>query len=101
MQKGLHRGLWIGVLSLLNIDNDLALVMIDDENHPQWKDENFLKQGNEILGEHFTTGVKAIERTLTSIEEILSKVARQEEIKQDSTESHKVCKSSYYILPNL
>ncbi|RPB04455.1 hypothetical protein L873DRAFT_1786255 [Choiromyces venosus 120613-1] len=59
--------------------------MLEDENHPQWKDPDFLNLWNEALGEHFDAGVRVTQATLKEIEEILQRVQQcRERTKQDS-----------------
>ncbi|CUS09744.1 unnamed protein product [Tuber aestivum] len=84
-QKGLYADTWTLTLSLVKVEKDLAAVMLEDENHPQWKDPDFLKLWTETIGSHFDAGVKVTQDTLKEIEEILSSVQQcQKSTKQGS-----------------
>ncbi|PWW79474.1 hypothetical protein C7212DRAFT_361951 [Tuber magnatum] len=84
-QKGLYADTWTLALSLVKVEKDLAAVMLEDENDPQWKDPYFLKLWTETLGGHFDAGVRVTQDTLKEIEEILSRVQQfRKRTRQDS-----------------
>ena len=98
IQKGLHTDTWRAALSLLEVEEDLATFMLEDENHPFWTDPEFLKLITITLGEHFTTGMKLTKITLKEIETVLSKAKTEKEEEEDTSSSFKVSSIAQKLL---
>ena len=64
------------VLSLI-VEKDEAISMMEDYNHCQWQDPQFLTKWQTTMGAHFDVVMKTISETLRKVEVRLSKLQSQ------------------------